>query len=819
MIRTGDSLVDSLLDRIDFSSLLFCNTWTHTNSNFSEPNPFFSQFFSSLHYSVPYIHSSQQVFCCIAIVGVAIIYFVVLWVRQLFSWPRRDKSVSDLPAPPRACTGNGALPVYGHTRLFFRLAGDVALLFQPEWREWNFLPDFMSRPLGECFAIFIWGKWRVVVKGPERTKLVMDAVELKEGWPWTPPVTLLGKSCFAFLQEEESEQMRQLIERPLGHRCVVQYAPLFAELAEKCLDEVIRGVFTKKSMKKPASTATAWGMDATAVLRMDDGYHTDFDDDTNGSTGGEHVAKIKWEALRSYTFDLIDGPILNMNKWVKRTEQCQGQATREGDEQEPESGDKEENNLEPREKMILWMDRMKSGLCVIKITFGPRWMHIWRCNEYGRALNARTHLEKIIQRHVAKLADRVPVKHARGHTYQDPTTRAIPLLGLRDNIMRSMEGILGGPELKPNLAPRSRTKSLNMVQDGCPDENDCEFSEYVKAFHIEQDLARPKYEMSPPLAAARKGLNPLVQAPESPSRKAFRDEIENRKSPLQPTVPVPPIEQDLARPKCEMSPTLASARKCLNPLVQAPESPSRKSFRDEIENLKSPLQSRVQVPPIEEKDLARPKYETSPTLVAARKCLNPLVQAPESPCRKSFQDEIANLKSSLRSIVPAPVAKKENIEVISVLERLLRQQDLDGNGLSQVVTTDISILLWMMMDAGNAWTAMALNLLSTDTEARGLVQEEIDSLEMEHGQANLFTPWVLDKMQYLDALLYEAIRLCPAFLGGMKTTNVTVELPGIQIPKNSDVIFCQPTDMKFNVHLARGRKPEDLGRRYPCLEL
>jgi hypothetical protein len=536
----------------------------------------------------------------------------------------------------------------------------------------------------------------------------MDAMELKEGWPWTPPVTLLGKSCFAFLQEEESEQMCRLIERPLDHRIILKHAPQFAELAEKCLDEVVRGVF-KKSKKKD-TTATS---EAAVMSVMDEGYNSDIDDDTAPSlTSGEMVAKIKWDALRSYTFDLVDGPILNMNKWVTPPEQYKGQASSEGDEQavaDPE--DEEEKYLQPRGKMLLWMDRMKCGLGVIKITFGPEWMHIWRCNEYGRALNARTHIEKIVQSHVSKMADAVPVNHARGHFVHDPSTRVIPLLGLRDNVMRNMEGILGGPQLKPNLAPRPRTQSMALV--GNLKDVECESSAYVKTFNIEQDLARPNYESSPKLARAGKELKP---------------------------------------PK------------------ESKESPSRKSFQDEIANLKSKGQAGVSAPP--------------------------------SP----------------------PIAKKEKVKVMSVLERLLRQQDLEGNGLSQVVITELSILIWMMMDAGNAWTAMALNLLSTDTEACGLVQREIDSLEMKHGQANLFTPWVLGKMVYLDALLYEAIRLCPAFLGGMKTTTATVELKetGVQIPKNSDVIFCQPTDMRFNIHQALGRKsrkPEAFGKICPCLEL
>lgn len=71
------------------------------------------------------------------------------------SWPRRDRVFPGDP-PPRAMAGHGALPVYGHTRLFARLAGDVALLFPPDWLEMGILPVKTKRKLGECFALYIW---------------------------------------------------------------------------------------------------------------------------------------------------------------------------------------------------------------------------------------------------------------------------------------------------------------------------------------------------------------------------------------------------------------------------------------------------------------------------------------------------------------------------------------------------------------------------------------------------------------------------------------------------------------------------------------
>lgn len=165
--------------------------------------------------------------------------------------------------------------------------------------------------------------------------------------------------------------------------------------------------------------------------------------------------------------------------------------------------------------------------------------------------------------------------------------------------------------------------------------------------------------------------------------------------------------------------------------------------------------------------------------------------------------------------------EKEEEPPISILDCILQQEDEKGAGLTQAVTTEICILLWMMMDAGNAWTAMALNLLSLDQTACHRVQQELDHLISIHGKSELFTPEVLSRMTTLDALLYEAIRLCPSFLGGMKIIKQTTEFEdiGLQIPKDSHVIFCQPTEERFDMSKAMGKKPEDLGDMYPSCEL
>jgi cytochrome P450 len=158
---------------------------------------------------------------------------------------------------------------------------------------------------------------------------------------------------------------------------------------------------------------------------------------------------------------------------------------------------------------------------------------------------------------------------------------------------------------------------------------------------------------------------------------------------------------------------------------------------------------------------------------------------------------------------------------LPLLDRIIRQEEREGKGISQATMTEVSILLWMVMDAGNAWTAMALNLISSNEEALVMVQDELDYLVQIYGREQLFTPIVLARMKHLDALLFEAIRLCPPFLGGMKVTQETVvfEELDLQVPKNCNVFFCQPTNENFDLANAVGKRPEMLGFQYPCVEL
>jgi hypothetical protein len=148
--------------------------------------------------------------------------------------------------------------------------------------------------------------------------------------------------------------------------------------------------------------------------------------------------KIKMDALRSYTFDLIDGPVLNLDRYSKnsssamRLKNLTRDSAEDGEravrfQDEDELSEADGDNPSP-EQFMLWIDRLKDGLCDIKFTWGPNWMQIWRLNWYGRALNARKNLEGIVRAHVEEREKLVPVHHEKGRTTRDPFTSPLPLV-------------------------------------------------------------------------------------------------------------------------------------------------------------------------------------------------------------------------------------------------------------------------------------------------------------------------------------------------------------------------------------------------------
>ncbi len=152
----------------------------------------------------------------------------------------------------------------------------------------------------------------------------------------------------------------------------------------------------------------------------------------------------------------------------------------------------------------------------------------------------------------------------------------------------------------------------------------------------------------------------------------------------------------------------------------------------------------------------------------------------------------------------------------SLLVDILRTNKCSDQKLHMNTIADIAGLLWIEMYVGNAWTEMALLLMQQNSAVFLKVRDEIDKAATLSGPQRLFHESSLSRMTHLDALIFEAIRLCPPFCGGLWTINKTVLFDGdeVQIPASSHVIIDQ-TENHFNLADAVSMPPHQLGESYP----
>ena len=152
----------------------------------------------------------------------------------------------------------------------------------------------------------------------------------------------------------------------------------------------------------------------------------------------------------------------------------------------------------------------------------------------------------------------------------------------------------------------------------------------------------------------------------------------------------------------------------------------------------------------------------------------------------------------------------------SLLVDILHTNACSDHKLHMNTIADIARLLWVEMHVGNAWTEMALLLMQQNSAVFLKVRDEIDKAATLHGPQRLFHEYSLSRMTHLDALIFEAIRLCPPFCGGLWTINKTILFDGdeVQIPASSHVIIDQ-TENRFNLADAVRMPPHQLGESYP----
>eukprot|EP00538_Stauroneis_constricta_P013039 CAMPEP_0119561644 /NCGR_PEP_ID=MMETSP1352-20130426/18256_1 /TAXON_ID=265584 /ORGANISM="Stauroneis constricta, Strain CCMP1120" /LENGTH=612 /DNA_ID=CAMNT_0007609891 /DNA_START=274 /DNA_END=2112 /DNA_ORIENTATION=- len=304
-----------------------------------------------------------------------------------------------MPVPPRAITGNKAMPVLGHTKLFLEVGSELPTLFPPHWKEWRFMP--CSRAIGDIFSVFLWGKWRVLIHGEDRVNQVLRHANLKQGWAWNEPKPLLGDHCFHFLDHDAETDLRNALAGPLSARNIQRFAPAFEAAAARCLNDISN--FNDTRLASAAAVAVAKpSTKRRPSLRKSLSRH--FSNDSIVTEDENKPIKLRFDALRSYAFDLIDGPILGLHMYSSQQQQQQ-QEQFEDEYDDDDSSNTKTTTTTKRNMMLLWMSRIKYGLSHIQIYLGANWMQMWRLSAYERAINARTHIHQIISSHVSGVYD------------------------------------------------------------------------------------------------------------------------------------------------------------------------------------------------------------------------------------------------------------------------------------------------------------------------------------------------------------------------------------------------------------------------------
>jgi hypothetical protein len=236
------------------------------------------------------------------------------------------------------------------------------------------------------------------------------------------------------MEDEAGAFLYQILARPLSAGNVIQFAPEFAEIAKQFLDDLASGKLSKPKPSRRNSinlsddepvSGSSFAYDKAEPELMEEGRISPSEDESEENPLHH---KIKYETLRSYTFDLIDGPILRTEKWSSVGLNQHGETNADFESETQDENTKENSTWASRNLMLLWMERIKRAMCVIKLTFGTEWMHIWILNEYGRAVNGRMHIEKVLSQHIQKVGSCLPIERKPGHILRDPFVTPFPIV-------------------------------------------------------------------------------------------------------------------------------------------------------------------------------------------------------------------------------------------------------------------------------------------------------------------------------------------------------------------------------------------------------
>ena len=279
-------------------------------------------------------------------------------MRQLFWGIKADES-SSYPVPPRLIIGWYTLPLYGSTHLYKKRNGSVYKEINPKWRQINILPAKCSRELGACFSLFVFGEWRTVIHGAERSTIVFSGGDVSH--EVASPICLEQHSQFTFTNKKDKEQGLEKMLKLMRHESVSRFSCLFGDVANKFLDQVL----VEGSTFEPRTSSG------------------------HGSIG----ASLSMHKLKFYTMALVEGPVLNFSLDAIQQETRVEQ-------------------LSDRQKREVILSQMKS----IQEEFQIR---NFRCIK-RRAIKTGADFDQMLLNHVNNMRAKLDVEKSKDHT-QSPS--------------------------------------------------------------------------------------------------------------------------------------------------------------------------------------------------------------------------------------------------------------------------------------------------------------------------------------------------------------------------------------------------------------
>jgi len=730
--------------------------------------------------------------------------------------------------------------------------------------------------------------------------------KMEPAWAFFPPKPLLGSNCPSMMEDQESKDaLLNLLGDVLRHEQIIRFSYEFGFLADRFVDRLLKGELMEDEKSKFNCSCFSRNRKVQIHPQFVDGMGrktNTSDENTNYSNEAEKSVSIEIgsHTLKHFTLDLMNGPLLGLDIWPPREEnkddyeqqqqqqQQQGYGTeddtanvcKDNDDMESEGDDTDlkiessdtfkpnhhsallgeesfdENNgidfkqgkIPSREKTLTWLKWIKEGLMGFRFTVGGKWMQLWRLNEYGRGIHARNgFIERILSDHITKMTLGSRTQRPTGLFFCDPLTTPYPLFTIANQIQETLFCTNGNFTYKVKRRYSAPLEREPMLLDNVRENNHCNYQRIAENESRNSSFTIDKHNKNYVKNDVENDICGAISQPLS-IHSIITDEEDDGKGDNDRYPPNSFIPKNAKNyDKFEYSPVPCPVETDAGVAGQGLTHTGLMNYHHEMKNLhmsggtdnstNESYRESIESASFTEGRIFKDRANTDTELYIKRD-LDSMKEQKYIYGKNTHQV----INASYSSDVDA--TNMQNPEHFNLLHDLFLVKDDCGDGISQAAITDICLLLWLSLDAGCAWTSMALHLLQRDPNALQSVRNELNHIENLINMDSRIGLWTQDEEEdgnnyratesvnkkffmklseakYLDAVIYEAIRLCPPFCGGMWKTAKTVELDGdkLQVPAGTNVLFSSVTTRPFDLEYVWGRNAKDFVESYPCRHL